>query len=607
MREFRTSYFIFPTLYLQPQHFILPESMNSKTPNFDSKIKAILDSTQPGERVCVATGEKWVMGEREIEWYRKFNVPPSKYSPLTRQKLAHSYFIIFDIWYNKHAETGEPIISNIHPATGIRVLPDKEWFEQDFLSHGRSLDIKEPFFDQLYELSRSVPRAAGYNYVPPKNSISFISFGDQDSYFVLACKSKRTFYSVNAYDVEDCAELTHVNNAQNCYNILRSDRVFNCRFLHECKDCLDCNFLFDCRNCEHCFGATNKRNKKYLFFNEQLTKEEWENRVSKIDLCSYKVRSEYERQYDALVNEAIWPENFNINAEDSAGEYLVDVSNCVNCYYTNAPGSRDCEDCTYFEHGASHDCYNIAAPINASYCYYGIGTQGSNLLYAMSINVECQNCEYCELCYDCEYCFGCVGLRHKKYCILNRQYTEDEYWGKLDELKCAMLDRGEYGDLPLAYFSTQVFSGSGAALMFGADEKDARALRAAKIEPSDEGAEGPEVDPAFMQSLSDIPNRLDEVNTESIAGKPFFDEKIGRRFSYLKLELELYQKLGIAPPRKHSTARVYDMEYRLNMPIFNDTNCAKCDSVVSVALNRTYPNRTIYCKTCYLKYLEKHG
>ena len=48
-------------------------------------------------------------------------------------------------------------------------------------------------------------------------------------------------------------------------------------------------------------------------------------------------------------------------------------------------------------------------------------------------------------CYDCENCFGCLGLRKKKFHIYNRSYSEEAYWKRVDEIKCAMLDRGEYG------------------------------------------------------------------------------------------------------------------------------------------------------------------
>ena len=50
----------------------------SHTPNYDTKVKAILDGLTPGETVCEMTGEKWLMDAEEMEMYRRFNVPPSQ-------------------------------------------------------------------------------------------------------------------------------------------------------------------------------------------------------------------------------------------------------------------------------------------------------------------------------------------------------------------------------------------------------------------------------------------------------------------------------------------------------------------------------------------------
>src|SRR3989338_11096120 len=132
----------------------------SKTPNYDAAVKKILDATTPGEKVCALTGERWDMTDKEIHWYKHFNVPPSEYAPIVRRQLLTSYFVGVDIWYNKHAETGKPMLSAIHPSTGIRVLDDKAWFARDFTDCGQAWDRHRPFLDQLYELSRRVPRAA---------------------------------------------------------------------------------------------------------------------------------------------------------------------------------------------------------------------------------------------------------------------------------------------------------------------------------------------------------------------------------------------------------------------------------------------------------------
>ena len=56
-------------------------------------------------------------------------------------------------------------------------------------------------------------------------------------------------------------------------------------------------------------------------------------------------------------------------------------------------------------------------------------------------------------CRNINNCFACVGLRKKRFCIFNVQYSEEEYWQRVDELKCVMLERGEYGEYFSAAFS----------------------------------------------------------------------------------------------------------------------------------------------------------
>src|SRR3989338_11485568 len=74
--------------------------------------------------------------------------------------------------------------------------------------------------------------------------------------------------------------------------------------------------------------------------------------------------------------------------------------------------------------------------------------------------------EYCVECNNCEYCFGCVGLKNKKYCIFNKQYSADEYWKLVDDIKSAMLKNKEYGEFfPLNYRPFN-YSDSNASIYF---------------------------------------------------------------------------------------------------------------------------------------------
>jgi hypothetical protein len=48
--------------------------------------------------------------------------------------------------------------------------------------------------------------------------------------------------------------------------------------------------------------------------------------------------------------------------------------------------------------------------------------------------------EYSILCRGSSNCFGCVGLKNANYCILNKQYTKEEYESLVPKLRQHMID-----------------------------------------------------------------------------------------------------------------------------------------------------------------------
>ncbi|MEI8091823.1 MAG: hypothetical protein WCG98_06500 [bacterium] len=46
----------------------------------------------------------------------------------------------------------------------------------------------------------------------------------------------------------------------------------------------------------------------------------------------------------------------------------------------------------------------------------------------------------------CHHCFGCVGLKNKEYCILNTQYTQQEYEQIVPEIIDYLMHIGERGE-----------------------------------------------------------------------------------------------------------------------------------------------------------------
>jgi hypothetical protein len=68
-------------------------------------------------------------------------------------------------------------------------------------------------------------------------------------------------------------------------------------------------------------------------------------------------------------------------------------------------------------------------------CYQVIGAQECySCFYCMNSNL-CSHSYFLYDCKNCEYCFACYNLQNKKYYILNKAYTKEEYLKKVEEIK----------------------------------------------------------------------------------------------------------------------------------------------------------------------------
>ncbi len=73
----------------------------------------------------------------------------------------------------------------------------------------------------------------------------------------------------------------------------------------------------------------------------------------------------------------------------------------------------------------NYGCFNVEACRNCNYIYNARGCIG------------CHNCDSvieCVQCVDCRDCAYCVGLNGARFHILNKEYSEEEYYAKLKAL-----------------------------------------------------------------------------------------------------------------------------------------------------------------------------
>ena len=114
------------------------------------------------------------------------------------------------------------------------------------------------------------------------------------------------------------------------------------------------------------------------------------------------------------------------------------IGNCENSEYTNY--SLENKNC-YMISAADYneDCYYSGYIFNSKDCIDSLFITGCELCAYCS---DCESCygsthlehckntnlsSYCIDCIGCSDCIGCIGLRNKQYCILNKQYSKEEF------------------------------------------------------------------------------------------------------------------------------------------------------------------------------------
>jgi hypothetical protein len=78
------------------------------------------------------------------------------------------------------------------------------------------------------------------------------------------------------------------------------------------------------------------------------------------------------------------------------------------------------------------------------YLYETLSTPGSNNIFFSSTIRDSNNIFFSDFCYMSNYLFGCIGLRNKEYCILNKQYTKEEYEIQVAKIIEHMQQTGEW-------------------------------------------------------------------------------------------------------------------------------------------------------------------
>jgi hypothetical protein len=119
---------------------------------------------------------------------------------------------------------------------------------------------------------------------------------------------------------------------------------------------------------------------------------------------------------------------FGLQNLNVSGDYLEHSKNAKTCF--GCANLEDSKFCSFIANGplkTTYDFTHYGDNVELSYECLQSGDGISNCKLNWGVWTNSDNVEYSFSIHGCSSIFGCVGLKKKKYCILNKQYTKEEY------------------------------------------------------------------------------------------------------------------------------------------------------------------------------------
>jgi hypothetical protein len=484
---------------------------------------------------------------------------------------------------------------------------DYWWSDKwDQNASGRDYDFSKPFFQQYKELfekaplpnlanSHSINSEYGNHNAEVKNCyLTYASYKNEDLAYCFGANECK-----NSFDL-----YTSINGIQ-CYDDTLCSDINRVSFSYDSDESVNCSFLRSCKNIIDSLGCINLRNKSNCIFNQQYTKEEYIKERAKYDFGSYKQLTDFRNKFADFIKKYPMRYGFIYKSQNVIGDQAL---NCKNVYmgfdiYNNA------EDCKYIAHVLNlRDCYDGyggGGNLTNSYEFVDTGIDATSNLFSVFTHV-CQYTNYTYACHNSKNLFGCVGLRSKEYCILNKQYTKEEYEELVPKI-VAHMNEMPYTDSNGRIYKYGEFFPSEIS-PFAYNETIAQEYYTkTKEEILEQGYKWREPDTKNYKITlqpKDLPDHIKDVK-DDILNQVIACEHVGKcneqcagAFKIIPSELQFYRVMNLALPRLCPNCRHYARLRQRNPFKLWDRQCDKCKKEIKSSYS---PDRQeiIYCEACY--------
>ena len=548
------------------------------------------------KKQCVKCNTDFIVDSDEQGFYEKMKVPTPNVCPDCRFMMRLLWRNETSLYTGRKCDMCQKSIVTMYNPKSLYVVYCYECYRGDKWDpkdYAMDYDLNRPFFDQLKDLFIKTPKAQAYRTSGLGQNINsdYVNGagGVKNCYFIFNTGlSEECMYDRGLKDCMDVVDSYFGTKMDQCYEVINGKQSSQTTYSKSVVGCVDSHFLLNCSGLTNCFGCVNLRNKANCFFNEQLTPEEYKNKIDEI-LGSYEKIQEIKNRFDQFVLDFPYRANNNIKTINSVGDYLSECKNVKDGFEITKA-----EDCRYiFSSKLIKDsCGTIG------FGYYSelllecvaVGVS-SNVIGSYAID-EGQNIQYSISCFpNNKDLFGCDSLQNSQYCILNKQYDKEEYEKIKEHIVKELTEKNLYGLMmppelaPFAYNET-----------IGQDNmpmtKEEVLSAGFRWEDDIQMTKGKEsLEPA------QIPDHIKDVN-DNITKEILRCVDCERNYKITEQELLFYRKMTIPIPRKCFYCRHKDRVFRRGPFKFFIRKCSHCG--IDTHTNLTEKSAPImYCEKCY--------
>ncbi len=559
------------------------------------------------EKQCANCKKDFTIEPDDFGFYEKMKVPVSTWCPDCRMVRRLVWRNERNLFRRKDALTGQDSFSGFPAEAKLNTYENNYWHgdKWDPLDYGIDYDFSKPFFEQFYDLLSRVP-------LPAKSSAGFMINSD---YCNEAGRLRNAYLCFDADFVENSAYLvkaTHMKESfdsheviedELCYEDVMVYKSYRTFYSLDCESCVDVWFSKGLRGCTNCFACVNLKGKSNCYFNEQLSKQEYEQKISELNLGSYESITNIRLKVLEFWQKFPVKYYHGIRNLNCTGERISDSKNVLESVSIQEGENMKYCQISILKSANSYDCVQLFMGVENAYECVTCGEGSYNLKYCFNCWGGSRDLEYCGYGVGSSDCFGCVGFSKKKYCIFNKQYSKEEYFELKDKIIKHMNDMPYFDSLGREYKYGEFFSSDFSPLAYN-ESLAQDYVPLTKVQAKEKGFTWRDPNIREFQTTilgADLPDSINDV-TEDIINEIIACEMCKRAYRIVPIELQFYKRIGLPLPHKCHNCRFLERYKFINKPKLYHRTCMNkgCENEFETSYS---PERKeiIYCESCYQK------